>query len=94
MTQDPSIEDFAPYVGEVYEIAVEGGAIALALEAAEVLPGSPRPSGGFRLAFRGPFEPILPQAIYTMRRGGEALEIFIVPIARTAAGTEYEASFF
>jgi hypothetical protein len=94
MTSDPSIEDFAPHVGEAYEIGPEDGSIALILEAATALPGGQRPNGAFRLAFRGPCEPILPQAIYKMRGGGETLEIFIVPVGRDATGTEYEAMFF
>jgi hypothetical protein len=94
MTRDPALEDFAPHVGEAFEIAFDGGPIALALEAASAVTGGQRPSGAFRLVFRGPSEPILPQSIYTIRRGGEALDIFIVPVGRNDAGTEYEAVFF
>jgi len=94
MTRDLSLEDFAGHIGEAYEIAQDGGPIVLVLEAASSVPGGQRPSGALRLAFRGPSEPMLPQSIYTMRRGGEALDIFIVPVGCNDAGTEYEAVFF
>jgi hypothetical protein len=86
-----SIDDFEAHVGEAY--GLDGSDISLILESASALPGSARPGGGFRLAFRGPREPVLPQAIYAMRRGEEVLDLFIVAIDRTEAGTEYEAVF-
>jgi hypothetical protein len=87
-----SIDDFAPHVGEAY--ALDGSDISLILESASALSGSARPGGGFRLAFRGPREPVLPQATYPMRRGEEAIDLFIVAIAQTDAGAEYEAVFY
>lgn len=87
-----TIDDFEPHVGEAY--GLDGSDVSLILEAALALPGSPRPGGGFRLAFRGPREPVLPQAIYAMRRGEEILDLFIVPIAQTDAGAEYESVFY
>jgi hypothetical protein len=87
-----SVDDFEPHVGAAY--GLDGSDVSLILEAARALPGSPRPGGGFRLSFRGPREPLLPQAIYAMRRGEEVLDLFIVPIAQTDAGAEYEAVFY
>ena len=88
------LEDFS--VGDRFEVDLDGAVQALELIKAEALPGSSREEGGFRLEFRGPFEPILPQAIYALRGdgGGEAREIFIVPIGREAEGTRYEAVFY
>jgi hypothetical protein len=87
-----SIDDFEAHVGESY--GLDGSDISLILESASALPGSSRPGGGFRLAFRGPREPLLPQGIYAMRRGDQAFDLFIVPIALTDAGAEYEAVFY
>lgn len=88
-----TIEDFSGAVGEDYELQAGDGALALRLEEAQPLPKSIRAGGSFSLTFLGPRDPILPQAIYTLRRGGEALDIFICPIGRDDSGTRYEAVF-
>jgi len=88
-----ALSDFAGSEGTAYEVAVEGESVELVLESATDLPSSPRPEGGFRLSFRGPAEPILPQGIYPFRAAGLDCEIFVVPIASDAGGTIYEAIF-
>lgn len=87
-----TIDRFA--VGERFEMEVDGGRVPVELIAVEPLRDSGREGGSFRLEFRGPFEPVLGQAIYTFRRGDEAVEIFVCPIGREQAGTRYEAVFF
>ncbi len=48
----------------------------------------------FSLIFRGPASPQLEQRTYAfVCADATALDIFIVPVARTAAGVEYEAVF-
>lgn len=48
----------------------------------------------FSLYFLGPLEPLLPQAMYTLRSDTVTFkQVFIVPIARNAEATEYEAVF-
>ena len=48
----------------------------------------------FRLAFLGPIDPVFPQRIYRLEHDVlGALDIFLVPIARDAGGTTYEAIF-
>ena len=86
------LDDFA--LGETYEVEHDGGAHRLYLTAAEPLPHSRREGGGFRLEFRGPAAPILPQASYCLDCGGTPREIFIVPIGRDGEGTRYEAIFY
>ena len=90
------LEDFN--VGDRFEVEAGGAMHGLELIKAEALPGSSREGGGFRLEFRGPFEPILPQATYALRDAeggdGEPREIFFVPIGREAEGTRYEAVFY
>lgn len=92
---DLTLADFSGAVGRAYEVEVQGQGFTLELIAAEEIAHSPRTGGGFRLEFRGPVQPILPQAIYPFRSdGAEPAEIFIVPIGQDAEGTRYEAVFF
>lgn len=86
--------DFETRVGESFAIETEAGLQALELTAAESLPNSLRPEGGFRLEFAGPAEPRLPQAIYRFTIGDAAHDIFIVAIGyRPEGGLRYEAVF-
>ena len=88
-------DDFAGAEGATYEVDCEGlPSVELTLEHAVELPSAGRAAGSFRLEFRGPFEPMLPQAIYPFRSGDECHDIFIVPIARDDKGTRYEAVFY
>jgi hypothetical protein len=87
-------EDFSTHLNQGYEVVVGGGSLQLRLDEAQPLPGSPREGGGFRLLFRGPFEPQIAQGIYVFRKNGNADQIFIVPIGRDQRGTQYEAIFY
>ena len=86
------LEEFA--VGDQFELDHGDAAIRLELIRAEPLPPSGREGGSFRLEFRGPFEPIVPQATHGFRKDGETRQIFIVPIGRESEGTRYEAVFY
>jgi hypothetical protein len=87
------LTEFAGAEGTAYRVAAGEGSYELVLEEAAELPSSSRDGGSFRLLFRGPFEPILAQAIYPFEAGDFASEIFIVPVGRDDSGTEYEAIF-
>ena len=90
-----SWDEFAEAEGTVYTVERAGQpGVEMALEKAAELPPSGRAAGSFRLEFRGPFEPILPQAIYRFSKGEESFDLFIVPIGREEKGTLYEAIFF
>jgi len=80
--------------GAVYRVDGEAGPLELTLETAAELPSSGRAEGSFRLEFRGPFEPILPQGTYRFVRDGQSVDIFVVPVGRDAKGTLYEAVFY
>ena len=58
---------------------------------------SARPLGapqGFSLMFRGPLAAPLEQCIHRLETPGtDALDIFLVPVARAADGMRYEAIF-
>jgi hypothetical protein len=96
-----TVDDFRAVVGQAFVIhAADGGRVELELNEARLIePGSaPADDDGHRAPFaldlRGPTDPLLPQATYRLRNDalGE-LDLFIVPVARTDAGTDYEAIF-
>jgi len=90
-----SWDDFAKAEGSTYGVECDDGSrVEMTLEKVAELPSSGRAAGAFRLEFRGPFEPILPQAIYNFRDGEECFEIFIVPVGREEKGSLYEAVFY
>jgi len=85
---------FEPHVGETFALAAEPEPLALVLESVTTLADRPGGRDPFSLLFRGPADPLLPQAIYRLEHAGlGALEIFIVPVGQDAAGTRYEAIF-
>lgn len=92
--QNPCIDDFSAWLGQDCEVASGAVRVPMTLLAAEPLAGSPRDAGGFRLEWRGPVDPVLAQAIMTVTRAAETYEIFMVPTARDAQGTRYEAVFY
>ena len=87
--------DFTGLVGESFDLDFGGGAVlGLVLETVEELTGGVREEGNFRLEFRGPPAPVLPQAIYRFASGERSWDIFIVPIGQSESGTTYEACFY
>ena len=89
-----SLDDFAPGIGEPYEMEVNGTAYPAELIEASALNDSGREGGSFRLEFRGPVDPAFQQGTFTFRRDGAAHDIFVVAIGRDQSGTRYEAVFF
>ncbi len=91
--------DFADSVGAEFRLfRNEISPVRLVLVEARELPrraGRPdAPRTPFSLLFRGPGEPVLPQAIYPLESGTLGrLEIFLVPVGRDVAGVLYEAVF-
>ena len=94
LVADMGFSHFADRVGQSFDVAVHGHRVALTLETAQDLPGSPRPGGGFRLEFLGPPDPMLAQGIFPFEIGEDRFEIFVVPIGRDEKGTRYEALFY
>jgi hypothetical protein len=96
-----SFEQFSGRVGQTFRIgAADGPTIAAELveatEGAEAGGTGPdgRPRQQFALVFRGPPEPVLPQATYAVDHDELGrLEIFLVPIGPDGAGMRYEAVF-
>ncbi|MDX6680264.1 MAG: hypothetical protein QOG94_303 [Solirubrobacteraceae bacterium] len=89
-----TLATFEPLVAETFAVVVQPATIELVLESATTLGARPGGRDPFTLVFRGPPEPLLPQATYTFEHADlGVLEIFIVPIGRDADGTIYEAIF-
>lgn len=89
-----SLDDFRDREGHAFELRLdEDRVLPLTLTRALELPPTARQGGAFTLEWLGPYEPVLPQAIYALRDGDEQFEIFIVPIRQDRDGTRYEAIF-
>jgi len=96
-----TVEDFRPAIGQAFTVDAAGGAkIELTLTEARTIEPEAAPTDDagnrapFALDFRGPVDPVLPQAIYRLdNEGVGTLEIFVVPVGRTNSGTDYEAIF-
>jgi Domain of unknown function (DUF6916) len=88
---------FEPCVGDGFRIeGSEGSALNLTLTEATTGPWQPEEGStfAFELIFRGPADPALPQATYRMAHATlGSVDIFIVPIARDADVTTYQAVF-
>jgi hypothetical protein len=89
-------ETFEPITGGVFELTLGEGQM-LPLELVAVLGTGLKGIATreqFSLHFRGPATPALAQRIYRLEHPQfGALEIFLVPIQRDAAGMTYEAVF-
>jgi hypothetical protein len=96
-----TVEDFRPAIGQAFALdAGDAGKLELKLlEVRLIDPGAaPTDDAGnrapFALDLRGPADPVLPQATYRLENAAVGtVEIFIVPVGRTDAGTDYEAIF-
>ena len=96
-----SFDQFSGRVGQTFHMGADGGPsisaeLVEATEGAEA--GGTGPDGQsrkqFALVFRGPLEPVLPQATYAVEHDELGrLEIFLVPIGPDGSGMRYEAVF-
>ena len=91
------LASFQPLVGQTFGVEITGeSSIQLTLTEANLGPWQP-PEGSpsaFELMFRGPSDPILPQATYRLTHPElGSLDIFIVPIAHSDERTTYQAVF-
>ncbi len=87
------LDEFTDREGETFELLLGGESVPLTLAKVQPLPPSGREAGAFVLEWRGPVDPVLPQAIYNLRQGEDDFEIFIVPLRQDGEGVRYEAIF-
>lgn len=94
---DPfTLARFVPLVGSHFTLRLNDAAElpARLVEARAGRGGSPDGRQPFSLTFEAPPEPQLPQQIYRVEHPQlDAMDIFLVPVARTAQGLHYEAVF-
>ncbi|MCW3013418.1 MAG: hypothetical protein JWO02_510 [Solirubrobacterales bacterium] len=96
MAADLELQSFVPHVGTTFTLHVGETTVPLELVAADAIPGDPADRGRppFSLEFLGPADPAYAQATVALTHPAlGTLEIFLVPIARDAAGTRYQAIF-
>ena len=87
---------FEPLIGSRFTLRLDdAAALPAQLIDAHASPGAglaDRPP--FSLTFEAPAEPALPQRIYRLEHPQlDPLDIFLVPVARTATALQYEAVF-
>jgi len=91
-----TLEHFQPLVGSRFTLRLDDATgLAAQLVDARAGQGSAPPGRQpFSLIFEAPPEPALPQHIYRLEHPQlEAMDIFLVPVARVAGGLHYEAVF-
>lgn len=96
MATAPTLETFAPAVGDAFAVGGDDGAKVelLLVEATSQDAGPHAPRPPFSLLFQGPADPFLPQATYRFEHGSlGVMEIFIVPLGHDEHGATYEAFF-
>jgi hypothetical protein len=87
------LDDFRDREGEAFELLLDGETFPFTLTRVVELRPSGRDAGAFTLDWQGPAEPLLPQAIYTLRQGEDLFEMFIVPLKQERDCARYEAVF-
>jgi hypothetical protein len=94
---DPfTLARFEPLVGSRFTLRLDDASAlpAQLIEARAGRGGSPDGRQPFSLTFEAPAEPELPQRIYRLEHSQlDALDVFLVPIARRPTGLHYEAVF-
>ncbi|MGZ8285664.1 MAG: DUF6916 family protein [Allosphingosinicella sp.] len=88
-----SLDEFRDREGQAFELVLGEESVPLTLTKVQALRPTGREAGAFTLDWRGPAEPVLPQAIYTLRHGDDLFEMFIVPLGQDRDGSRYEAVF-
>lgn len=86
---------FEPLVGSGFTLRLDE-ATALPAQLVEARAGGSTAAGRqpFSLTFEAPAEPALPQRIYRLEHPQlDAMDIFLVPVARRPTGLHYEAVF-
>lgn len=94
---EPSLDLFAPLVGQVFQIGDDSGTLAATLIEATNLreaQGAGRLSRQFSLVWRGPADARIEQRIYTVSHPAlPPLDLFLVCLGPDAQGMRYEAVF-
>ncbi|MEM7479889.1 MAG: hypothetical protein AAF481_01835 [Acidobacteriota bacterium] len=96
MLEKLQLSTFQEHVGSKARLTLEGDP-AIDLEITEVTAMVKNPDSSrepFSVLFRGPAEPVLEQAIYSLEHAGLGeMGLFLVPLGPKGDGIEYEAVF-
>ena len=85
-------EAFLPYVGRTVRLTAPSGSVRLVLDRVEDIPGAAAGSSSqFSAMFRGSRGLTLPAGTYPLRLGGQAVELFVVPVDRGRKATWLQA---
>lgn len=94
LTRAVRVGDFEHRVGKTFTVHAAGHNLPLVLRACQVLPGSKRDGGAFRLEFAGPPSPQLGQGVFSFQIDHDQYGIFVVPLGQSERGMRYEAVYF
>jgi hypothetical protein len=90
-------EAFGPRVGEAFDMDMGGATTPLTLVQVQPLTlhvGGPQRRAPFSLIFRSQSQIVFPQKTYRLTNATVgAIEVFLVPVGREAAGVVYQAVF-
>ena len=89
-----TVSDFLRFKNTNFSASVDGGEVPLTLVEASGIGQGTREGGAFALLWQGPQTPMLPQATYLVSHESlGAHEMFLVPVAQSDSGFQYEAVF-
>lgn len=92
--KDATTEDFAALEGQAFCITGLDADISLVLSEVKRLGSGERKGGAFSTLWQGPTSPGLAQGAYSLSQASFGThEIFLVPVAQSEAGFQYEAVF-
>jgi hypothetical protein len=89
-----TVDSFVPHVGSPFQIELSPGQMMIVELSDAQLIGPSSARSPFRLLFRGPRHPILPQRIYRLQHAVMGpLDLFFVPLGPEGGRMRYEAIF-
>ncbi len=98
MLESLTISDFAPWIGDRFQVGSPEEGLAFDAQLAAATPVGEASEPGrrvpFSLVFRARHEVVVPQRIYRVDHPAlGSLDIFLVPIGPDSTGMRYEAIF-
>lgn len=85
--------EFEAKLGEMFQVALDGGPLEIKLAEVSGLAQAERAGGGFSAVFEGAADAHLDQGLYRITGGGTAFDVFLVPIGPFGQGMGFEAVY-
>lgn len=93
-TKHATQKDFVPYLEAAFDVVSVEPALTLRLVEVKPLATGERVGGAFSLLWQGPADLQLAQGTYRLNHGDLGpVDLFLVPVAQTDEGLQYEAIF-